>query len=258
MVKPRRISDFKPTFTNLAQTSHYQVIFGGLPLGVRQHLNVRDVNYRFITETSGLLCSNAVLPGAALATAQVVGNYAGVTENMAHTKIFNKINLEFYVDNEYKSLKFLEHWIEFIANGSGEDQSRKDYYYRMEYPDDYKAYQTKIIKFDRDYKEEMQYNFYGMFPQQLNSIPVKYEGSQVLKATATFMFDRYSAGKFSSYDRYRGSFNNRKETLDKSKPNNTGLFGAEYIDTSDLNIPFSGETSGSGGVPSVTDYFSMS
>ena len=81
----------------------------------------------------------------------------------------------------------------------------------MEYPDDYKAYQTKIIKFDRDYKEEMQYNFYGMFPQQLNSIPVKYEGSQVLKATATFMFDRYSAGKFSSYDRYRGSYNNRKE-----------------------------------------------
>ena len=216
MVRPRRISDFKPTFTNLAQTSHYQVIFGGLPLGVRQHLNVREVNYRFITETSGLLCSNAVLPGAALATAQVVGNYAGVTENMAHTKIFNKINLEFYVDNQYKSLKFLEHWIEFIANGSGEDQSRKDYFFRMEYPDDYKAYQTKIIKFDRDYKEEMIYNFYGMFPQQLKSIPVKYEGSQVLKATATFMFDRYSAGRFSSYDRYRGNYNNLK--ANKSKP----------------------------------------
>ena len=216
MVRPRRISDFKPTFTNLAQTSHYQVIFGGLPLGVRQHLNVREVNYRFITETSGLLCSNAVLPGAALATAQVVGNYAGVTENMAHTKIFNKINLEFYVDNQYKSLKILEHWIEFIANGSGEDQSRKDYFFRMEYPDDYKAYQTKIIKFDRDYKEEMIYNFYGMFPQQLNSIPVKYEGSQVLKATATFMFDRYSAGRFSSYDRYRGNYNNLK--ANKSKP----------------------------------------
>ena len=55
MVKPRRISDFKPTFTNLAQTSHYQLIFGGLPLGVRQHLNVRGVDYRFMTETTGLL-----------------------------------------------------------------------------------------------------------------------------------------------------------------------------------------------------------
>ena len=72
------------------------------------------------------------------------------------------------------------------------------------------------------------------------------------------MFDRYTAGKYSSYDKYRGRYNNLLENKRKSKTNNTGLFGAEYIDTSDLNIPFSGETSGSGGVPSVTDYFSMS
>ena len=88
---------------------------------------------------------------------------------MAHTKVFTDINLEFYVDSEYKSLKFFEHWLEFIANGSGEDQSRKDYYFRMEYPDDYKTYQTKIIKFDRDYNKEMIYNFYGLFPKALNS-----------------------------------------------------------------------------------------
>ena len=258
MVKPRRIDDFKPTFTNLAQTSHYQVIFGGLPLGVRQHLNVRGVNYRFITETSGLLCNNAVLPGATLATSQIVGNFMGVTENMAHTKVFTKINLEFYVDSEYKSLKFLEHWIEFIANASREDQDRKDYYFRMEYPDDYKAYQTKIIKFDRDYKEEMQYNFYGMFPQQINSIPVKYEGSDVLKATATFMFDRYSAGKYSSYDKYRGRYNNILENNKKSEANKSGDFSGEYTDLIDPSISFTPEPSGSGSGPSISDFFSMS
>ena len=211
MVKPRRIADFKPSLTNLAQTSHYQLIFGGLPTGLRQHLNVRDIDYRFITETSGLLCSRAVLPGASMATADIRGNYTGVVERMAHTKVFTDINLEFYVDNEYKSLKFFEHWLEFIANGSGEDQSRKDYYFRMEYPDDYKTYQTKIIKFDRDYNKEMIYNFYGLFPKALNSTPVKYEGSEALKATVLFTFDRYSAGKYSSYDRYRGAYNNLKE-----------------------------------------------
>ena len=217
MVKPRRISDFKPTLSNLAQTSHYQLIFGGLPTGLRQHLNVRDIDYRFITETSGLLCNRAVLPGAAMATADIRGNYTGVVEKMAHTKIFTDINLEFYVDSEYKSLKFFEHWLEFIANGSGEDQSRKDYYFRMEYPDDYKTYQTKIIKFDRDYNEEMIYNFYGLFPKALNSTPVKYEGSEALKATVLFTFDRYSAGKYSSYDRYRGRYNNLKENFKQKK-----------------------------------------
>ena len=211
MVKPRRIADFKPSLTNLAQTSHYQLIFGGLPTGLRQHLNVRDVDYRFITETSGLLCNRAVLPGAAMATADIRGNYTGVVEKMAHTKVFTDINLEFYVDSEYKSLKFFEHWLEFIANGSGEDQSRKDYYFRMEYPDDYKTYQTKIIKFDRDYNNEMIYNFYGLFPKSLNSTPVKYEGSEALKATVLFTFDRYSAGKYSSYDRYRGAYNNIRD-----------------------------------------------
>ena len=210
MVKPRRISYFKPTFTKLAQTSHYQLIFGGLPLGLRQHLNVRGLDYRFITETSGLLCNRAVLPGAAMATADIRGNYTGVVEKMAHTKVFTDITLEFYVDNEYKSLKFFEHWLEFIANGSGEDQSRKDYYFRMEYPDDYKTYGAKIIKFDKDYNEEMQYNFYGLFPRNLSNTPVKYEGSEVLKASVGMVFDRYSAGKYSSYNRYRGDYNNIK------------------------------------------------
>ena len=213
MVKPRRISDFKPTFTNLAQTSHYQLIFGGLPTGLRQHLNVRGLDYRFITETSGLLCSNAVLPGSTNALANVRGNYTGVVENMAHARLFTEMILEFYVDKEYKTLKFFEHWMEFIANGSGEDQSRKDYYHRMEYPDDYKVYQTKLIKFDRDYKEEMQYNFYGLFPRNLSNTPVKYEGSEALKVSVSMVFDRYTAGKFSSYDRYRGNYNNLKETF---------------------------------------------
>jgi len=208
VVRPRKISDFKPTFSNLAQTSHYQVIFAGLPTDLRQHLNVRGVGYRFITETSGLLCYNAVLPGSRLATADIVGNFMGVSEKMAHTRLFTQIQLEFYVDKEYKTLKFLDHWMEFIGNGSGQRQSDAGYYYRMEYPDSYKSNQTKIIKFDRDYKEEIEYTFYGMFPIDLSSTTVKYDSSEVLKATATFSFDRYLSGKFDSYSVRQGLHNN--------------------------------------------------
>ena len=28
---------------------------------------------------------------------------------------FTQINFEFYVDNDYKSLKFFEHWMEYIS-----------------------------------------------------------------------------------------------------------------------------------------------
>ena len=216
MVKPRRIADFKPTFTNLAQTSHYLVKFGGIPLGARQHLNIRGVDYRFLTETSGLLCSNAVIPGSTLADAKVIGNFQGVTENMTHARVFPDITLEFYVDKEYKLLKLFEHYIEFISGGSRYDQTRTDYFFNMEYPDDYKMYQTKLLKFDRDYKEEMVYTFFGMYPYQMTNIPIKYEGSEILKLSVNFHIDRYAAGKFSSYDKYRGRYNDLKEN--KPKP----------------------------------------
>ena len=213
MVRPRRISDFKPTFTNLAQTSHYQVMFAGLPRLLRQHLKVRGLNGRFLAETAGLLCNSAVLPGSRLATADIIGNHMGVSEKMAHSRIFTQIQLEFYVDSEYNTLKFLEHWMEFIANGSTSRvnrQSNKDYYFRMEYPHDYKCDETKIFKFDRDYNKEIEYKFIGLFPIDLTSTQVRYEQSEVLKATATFSFDRYLMGKYDSFSVAKGRSGNRQ------------------------------------------------
>ena len=209
MVQPRKISDFKPTLSKLALTSHYQVIFGGLSTPLRRHLDSRGVGFRFIGETAGLLCSNAVLPGSSSATFNVDGNYQGVQEKMAHTRMFDTIGLEFYVDNEYKTIKFLEHWIEFISSGSGEDPSQDGYYFRMQYPDDYKTQQTKIVKFDRDYNHELEYTFYGLFPQGLGNMTVSYESSDLLKASVTFAFDRYICGKNSSFSIFRGNSNNR-------------------------------------------------
>jgi len=207
--RPRRISDFKPTFTNLAQTSHYQVVFGGLSLPLRQHLNVRGVGYRFIGETVGLLCNTASIPGSSFATADIVGNYMGVSETMAHTRSYTEIQLEFYVDSEYRTIKFLEHWMEFIASGSGERQSDEGYYFRMAYPEEYKTNQTKIIKFDRDYANNIEYTFYGMFPKSLNSTQVNYGTSEILKASATFNVDRYVAGRHDSYSIFRGNSDNK-------------------------------------------------
>jgi len=228
--KPRKISDFKPALTNLAQTSHYQLTFGGLPLPLRQHLNVRGVDYRFIAETSGLLCSAAVIPGSSFATADIVGNYMGVTEKMAHTRAFTEMQLEFYVDHEYKTLKFFEHWIEFIASGSGAPQADDGYFFRMMYPEEYKCNQTKIVKFDRDYDNHIEYTFFGLFPLSLNSTAVNYGNSELLKATVTFNMDRYVSGRADSFSIYRGRDNNKQEINKESS--NTSIFDT----TTDLGI----------------------
>jgi hypothetical protein len=215
----RRISDFKPLFTNLAQTSHYEVRFGGLHPLLLSYLGRKGISSRFIAEDAGLLCYAAILPTSQLTTAVVTGNFMGVTEKFAHTRMYDSISLDFYVDKNYNSLKFIESWMEFIASGSNNpiqsdlqpiSQNRKDYISRMQYPEYYKTDRTTITKFDRDYNQEIVYSFVGLFPFQISSIPVSYNGSDTLKMSASFYYDRYIAGKSLSLDVFNGDSNNNQ------------------------------------------------
>ena len=205
--RPRPISDILPRFQNVAQTSQFLVKFA-LPFsrnsgGLRSFLRRKGVNDRFVVEDAGLLCSDAVLPGSAMASIDTRGDYQGVIERMAHTRNFTQISLEFYVDNEYKSMKFLEHWMEYIT-GAIRNPADDAYFYQLNYPSEYKSNDTRIVKFERNYKQFLEYRFIGLFPLALNSTRVSYNGSQVLKASASFSFDRYICGESTSLARDLG------------------------------------------------------
>ena len=212
---PRKIADIKPVVTSVALTSNYLLQFGGFPSLLKSYLKQRGMDEKFLGDEMGLLCSRASLPGSSFATADIVGNFTGVTERMIHTRQFVQMDLDFYVDDEYRALKFIEHWMEFAANGStlvdGIDPAVKGYYYRMMYPDDYKCDYTKIVKFERDYKRYIEYRFFGLFPIALNATPVSYEGSTLLKASASFNYDRYYSGQSRSINEYIGNNNNQEQ-----------------------------------------------
>ena len=235
MAVPRRIADIKPLFTNLAQTSHYQVMFGGLPSELKDYLRRRGVTSRFINEDAGLLCYSTSLPTTSYSPKIVDGNFTGINEKFAVNRLYTEIGLDFYVDNNYKVLKFLEHWMEFISSGSHNpirdaektagpvDQANSNYFIRMQYPEYYKSNFTKILKFDRDYRHEIQYTFFGLWPTAISAPPVSYQESDVLKVSATFQYDRYVAGTALSYNRAVGNDNN------KEQPNKTS--GHTYYQT---------------------------
>jgi hypothetical protein len=103
--------------------------------------------------------------------------------------------------------------MEFIASGSynnqglaGENapinQNINNYFVRMQYPQYYKANQVRILKFDRDYRREIEYDFRGLFPLNMSSIPVSYMASDTLKVSASFQYDRYIAGRTSTFDQF--------------------------------------------------------
>ena len=159
--RPRPISEFLPRFQNVAQSSHYLVKFA-LPsdqssTSLRSFLRRKGVDDRFVGEDAGLLCSDAVLPGSGLMSIDTRGNFQGVVERFAHTRNFTQIQLEFYVDNEYKSMKFIEHWMEFVT-GSNTNLTSDAYHYTLNYPHYYKSNETRIVKFERDYNRFLEYN----------------------------------------------------------------------------------------------------
>tara|TARA_B100000212_G_scaffold230524_1_gene175205 strand:- start:54 stop:896 length:843 start_codon:yes stop_codon:yes gene_type:complete len=216
--RPNRISDILPKLQNVAQTSNFLVKFV-LPNGeLKSHMRRKGLNDRFVIEDAGLFCYNAVLPGSALASVNTVGDYQGMVERFAHTRNFTQVNFEFYVDNEYKSLKFLEHWMEFITGSNSNDLSADTYYFQLNYPDSYKSNDTRVIKFERNYSQFLEYRFVGLFPLTLNSTRVQYGNSQILKATASFSYDRYICGESSSLARDLGrAFNDIRSAINPSK-----------------------------------------
>lgn len=202
--RPRRVSDIKPLFANLAQTSHYQITFGGLPLELRNYLAKKGVTPAFFAENAGLLCYNASLPSTSFVPKNVDSNFTGINEKFALSRSYSEISLDFYVDSSYLMVKFLESWMEFIASGSHNpidattgtaSQRDSNYFIRMQYPEYYKSNSTKIIKFDRNYAAEIEYTFIGFWPIAMSPPTISYVQSDVLKVSVSFQYDRYIAGR---------------------------------------------------------------
>jgi len=264
---PKKISQILPTFQNVAQTSHYLVNFGLPSKGLKEHLQARGVDHRFDMNEIGLLCCAAVLPGSSFATELVRSNYQGVMETFPHTRNFTQIQLDFYVDNEYKSLKFLEHWMEYITAGSDCDPIEDAYNFQLNFPENYKSDTTTITKFERNYRQKLEYTFRGLFPKSLNMARVAYESSQVLKVTASFAFDRYICGSDKSLDKRRGTDNNKisgnsasnrvysPTKISRSEPGTISLLNSPTLETQklqkyggDLGEALFGTPSGGGSV----------
>jgi hypothetical protein len=143
-----------------------------------------------------LSCTEASLPGASLATIDIENDYHGVSEKHVYRRLYDdRADFTFYVDIDYKIIHFFENWISYCA---GEDdivrQQTTNYSYRVRYPKDYKTNQLYITKFERSENKSsrvLQYRFINAYPISINSMPVSYDTSQLLKCTVSFYYSRY-------------------------------------------------------------------
>ena len=216
MPRQINISEIKPLLGNISRANYYQVQFGGLSSDLYNYLSSRGVSQQFIADDMGLMCYSASLPGSSLADFQSQ-NFHGVTENFVHTKLYTPLNLSFYCDDEYRGLKFLEHWMEYIVSGNNTATplyGSPSYNYRMKYPEQYKSNSTQIFKFERNFDRVMEYSFIGLYPSNLSSTQLQYgANSELTRITCSFKYDRYITGSIKSFDYVLGSANNLVSTI---------------------------------------------
>ena len=167
MPRYKSVAEIKSNLLRPALTSHFEVAISP-PNALRG----------FIGNNQGklnLMCSEAVLPGSALATIDITNDFQGVTERHAYRRQFDQsIDLTFYVDVEnYIPIKFFEKSIGIIMNepsfGADNVLSNPYYSYRVRYPDgrgngrfDREAYTASgltVTKFEKDAQTAIEYEF---------------------------------------------------------------------------------------------------
>lgn len=198
--RKRTTNEILGLFTKVATTNHFELEISAIPPVLKEYIQKEDpfVSNYFIQRELGLLCKGADIPGAAFATAQVSGNYMGIQQKYAHTRIFTESSFNFIVDNEYKVLKFFEIWQKYIAGAGGISDDKKAFYTRMQYPDNYKIPVMRLKKFDRDHFRSVTYSFINAFPINITPTAISYEGNRVLEINVAFNYDRYVLGEVKS------------------------------------------------------------
>lgn len=254
MPTKRSVDDIKSKLLRPALTSHFEVQIP-IPPGLQGTAGAKYLEanglFQFVgvkQEDLQLYCSETVLPGSNLGTMDITGDYHGVTQRHANRRIYDdRIDLTFYVDAlNYLPIRYFETWIKYCVGegitgtGTRPGSMSPEYFYRLNYPNLYIATGLKVIKFERDYKSFLEYEFINAFPISVASMPISYDSSSLLKCTVSFSYIRYVL-KPTGTDKseHADAFTNESTTTggDPSSPATQAAFNNAQFESSNTTLP---------------------
>ena len=200
IIPPQRksISQVKAQLLNPATTSHFQVSVSFQ--NSRFDKFKSEIGLNLDQGRLNLLCSETTLPGSRFLTSEINNNLPGVRERHVYRRSYDdQINLTFYCDaDQYLPIRFFEAWMNFIAGTSvSENVASQKYSYRVKFPDQYqKDSSLEITKFEKNLDSRrkvrpLTYKFVNCFPLAINTMPVSYDASNLLKCTVGMAYSRY-------------------------------------------------------------------
>ena len=162
-----------------------------------------------------LFCSEAVLPGSTIETAEVRGLRQGVVQNYATYRSYPDITLTWYSQQDYYTNDVFNAWMEYIsptrlADNRYGDSTRtrrndKASFRRLKYPEFYKC-NMQITSFSKNllnketrleekgspqFPSSITYFVENLFPTNIVASPLAYGKSELVKTSVTFKYEYY-------------------------------------------------------------------
>tara|TARA_S200000501_G_scaffold372710_1_gene418358 strand:+ start:2842 stop:3501 length:660 start_codon:yes stop_codon:yes gene_type:complete len=149
-----------------------------------------------------LLCNEIQLPGVTYSAFDIKSIHKGITQKMATNKVYNELDVSFFMDGTSLPLRFFRGWQDFVQNGViasprgyyDEDQDYKRAF-ASNYYEDYACDMLiqKLEKYnteeDEDYRTAWEARLVKAYPYTVSSVPYSAGPAQLVKVTVGFYYE---------------------------------------------------------------------
>jgi len=167
-----KLNDFisQVKHNGMARTNRYVVYFN---LPWENDYALRDVL---------LFCDQVQLPGTNFNTADM--RTYGETRKAPYERLYEDINMSFYVDKEMKNKLLFDRWFNQIQN----PWTRTFNYYDN--------YRTDIVIEVQDLKDQSRYGIklFEAYPKSMGAVQLDYAGKDIMKISVNFAYKYYHIG----------------------------------------------------------------
>lgn len=223
------------------------------------YINTSQINFKWTGKPVDwneihFMAYEAVLPGTSYELGQVYGDRQGRIEQYPTRRVYPPVDISFYIDKDYNTIRFFEAWINAISKNVGNTDNSYVYH---EYSDQYET-DVVIAKYERNFWSGgesnltidpsknnpfpgniVKYTLRNAYPTNLISIPVSYEGTNILRTTVTLNYDVYyfetKYGEENSIDQTGRSSGDQGDRATGLGPIQGGLEGEEIINAVNNN-----------------------
>lgn len=212
--KPKSIQDFISQVKTgaLARQNRFAIVFTP-PAGVSPQALQKVL----------LFCDTVQLPGVNFSTIQ--NRTYGEFREVPYEKLYDSVNMSFYVDNDLKVKELFDRWIDTIQN-----PVTRNFNY-------YKNYITNMVIEVQDINDNTRYEMvlHECYPKTLGSISLDQASKEVMKLPVTMQYKYWTASPVSQlkdgqkipstwYEQMAKNFTGFQETINKTLGERAGNF----------------------------------